>query len=108
LKQGLHGTHQGGRLWFHRYKKELVGVLGFKQCHYDPSIFMRRVDGKMLYVAVYVDDSLITRSGMRCIRELRKHMIGTFGGTTSAINYFLNLHMKYDKAGGRLEVRHTY
>jgi hypothetical protein len=50
LKKGLYGTHQGGRLWFHRYKQELVEALGFTQCHYDPSICMRRVDGKMIYV----------------------------------------------------------
>jgi hypothetical protein len=108
LKKEFYGTHQGGRLRFHRYKKELIEELGFKQCHYDPSIFIRRRNGKVIYVAIYVDDSLITGSDTEGIQHLRDHIIKTFGDTTWVINSFLNLHMKHEKHKGRIEMRYTY
>jgi hypothetical protein len=35
-------------------------------------------------------------------------MIHTFADTTGVINSILNLHMKYEKHKGRLEMRHAY
>jgi hypothetical protein len=63
---------------------------------------------KVVYVAIYVDYSLITGSGTKAIQHLRNHMVQTFGGTTGVINSFLNLHMKYEKHKGRIEMRQTY
>jgi hypothetical protein len=108
LKEGLYGTHQGGRLWLHRYKNKLIEKLGFTQCHYAPSISMRRRTGKFIYVAIYVGDLLITGPDTEGIQHLRDHIIRAFGGTTGVINSFLNIHMKYEKHKGRLEMRHTY
>jgi hypothetical protein len=74
----------------------------------DPSAFMRMRKGKVTYVTIYVDDSLITGPDTKGIWHLRDHMIQTFGGTTGVINSFLHLHIKYDKNKCRIEMRHTY
>jgi hypothetical protein len=107
LKKGLYGTHQGGRLWFERYCKELVEVQGFTQCHYDPSLFQRWRNGKVTYVAIYVDDSIITGSDDDGIEELRSHLINLFGGTSGPLNSFLGMHMTYDRTIGQIIVRHS-
>jgi hypothetical protein len=51
---------------------------------------------------------MITGDDDSGIASLREHLIKTFGGTTGPLNSFLNLHMKYDRAAGRLEMRHAF
>ena len=107
LLRGLYGTHQGGKIWFERYTTELKSQ-GFTPCHYDPSLFQRWTsDGKCTYVAIYVDDSIITGSDSAGNIQIRDHILKTFGGTTGSLESFLGLHITYDKAAGRLEMRHT-
>jgi hypothetical protein len=108
LLKGLYGTHQGGRLWFHRYKKELMDENGFIQCHFDPAVFWRKLNGLMTIVAIYVDDSIITGDDTKGIAEVRGRLIDKFGGTTGPLNSFLNLFMTYDKPAGRLEMHHAF
>jgi hypothetical protein len=69
---------------------------------------MRMRKLKVIYVAIYVDDLIIAGSDTKGIQHLRDHMIQTFGGTTGVMNSFLNLHMKYEKQKGRMEMRHAY
>jgi hypothetical protein len=108
LLRGLYGTHQGGRLWFQRYKRELVDVNKLKQCHFDPAVFWRKRAGLWIIVAMYVDNSIITGDDTAGISTLRSALIARFGGTTGDLNSFLNLFMKYDLKRGRLEMRHAF
>jgi hypothetical protein len=101
LLRRLYGTHQGGRLWFQRYKKELMDVHGFRQCHFDPAVFWRRRNGLMIIVAIYVDGSVITGDDELGISKLRNSLLKVFGGTAGPLNSFLNLFMKYDRERGR-------
>lgn len=57
---------------------------------------------------IYVEDSSIIELDDDGIRHPRKHSIKALGGTTSTVKSFLELHMTYDIANGRLEMRHTY
>jgi hypothetical protein len=108
LLRGLYGTHQGGRLWFQRYKRELVDINNFKQCHFDPAVFWRKRAGLWIIVAIYVDDSIITGDDTAVVSSLRSALIAISGGTTGELNSFLNLFMKYDLKRGRLEMRHAF
>jgi hypothetical protein len=72
---------------------------------------LRSIDlhkGKVIYVAIYVDDSLITGPDTEGINHLRDHMIKPSGETIGVISSFLNLPMKYEKHKRRLAMRRTY
>ena len=92
-----------GKLWFEKYTKELESQ-GFTPCHYDPSLFCRwNANGKVTYVAVYVDDSIITGSDDHGIEQIREHILKTFGGTSGDSNHSWDCKSNTTKKTGDLK-----
>ena len=58
LRKSIYGLKQASRAWYHELDTFLVGV-GFSRCVADPCLYVRRVDGALTIVAVYVDDLII-------------------------------------------------
>lgn len=59
--KSLYGLKQALRQWNVKLTEALM-QMGFKQNHYDYSLFAQDVDGDIVVVLVYVDDLLITKS----------------------------------------------
>ena len=58
LLKSIYGLKQAGRRWWKDLDKTLIG-LGFKRCPVDPCLYYHTSkDGKVLLIAVYVDDLL--------------------------------------------------
>ncbi|KAE8965239.1 hypothetical protein PR001_g28792 [Phytophthora rubi] len=58
LQKGLYGLKQAARLWYQTLHAFLL-KLGFKRSTFDVGLYYKQVNGRILLVAVYVDDMLI-------------------------------------------------
>jgi len=58
LHKALYGLKQASREWYLNLKGQLEG-LGFKRSDADHGVFTKIIDGKLLVIAIYVDDFLL-------------------------------------------------
>jgi hypothetical protein len=58
LKKSIYGLKQSARCWNQKLHSVLVG-LSFTQSKSDKCLYFKDVNGKMLYVLIYVDDLLV-------------------------------------------------
>ena len=58
MDRAVYGLKQAGFVWFRTYTEALKSW-GFRQCHSDPCIFIKEIDGRKIIVGVYVDDTII-------------------------------------------------
>lgn len=70
LHKSLYGLKQAPRQWNRKLIAALV-QLGFVQCHYDHSIFIRYIDKELIVVLLYVNDLLITSNCKNLIDQTR-------------------------------------
>lgn len=61
LRKSLYGLKQASRQWFEKLSSVLVG-LGYQQSKNDYSLFVNKTSSHLTFVAVYVDDILVTGS----------------------------------------------
>ena len=61
LHKALYGLKQTPRTWFEKLRDVLVS-LGFMSSKFDHSLFIRHSTSCTMFVLVYVDDILVTRS----------------------------------------------
>ncbi|KXJ62354.1 hypothetical protein RP20_CCG018999 [Aedes albopictus] len=58
LVKSIYGLKQSARCWNHRLHAVLLG-LKFKQSRADPCLYTKVVNGRRIYLLVYVDDILV-------------------------------------------------
>uniref|UniRef100_A0AAV1V074 Reverse transcriptase Ty1/copia-type domain-containing protein n=1 Tax=Peronospora matthiolae TaxID=2874970 RepID=A0AAV1V074_9STRA len=58
LKRSLHGLKQLPRMWNQTINKFML-ELDFKKCETDHCIYVKRADQDMIFMALYVDDSVL-------------------------------------------------
>lgn len=61
LKKSLYGLKQSPRQWYQKFLN-FVMKLDFRQLDSEPCIFIRKLNGKKIILALYVDDLLISGS----------------------------------------------
>jgi len=61
LKTALYGLKQAPRAWYSRIDAYLMGN-GFDKCDGDPTLFIKESDDKIIFIVLYVDDLIFTRS----------------------------------------------
>ena len=71
LKKALYGLKQAQRAWYHRLAYFLRQV-GFTSSKADTSLFIKRINDFIIYVLIYVDDIIITRSSGTAVLQLVK------------------------------------
>ncbi len=74
FRRSLYGLKQSARLWFDLFAEEMR-ALGFYQSQYDIDLFL---DGKGIYVAIYVDDLQIIGPSLKVIEELKTRLAQRF------------------------------
>lgn len=60
LYKSLYGLKQSIRDWFERFSGALK-TLGYTQCQFDDTLFVKHCGGKINILIVYVDDIVLTR-----------------------------------------------
>ncbi|GJY96187.1 retrovirus-related pol polyprotein from transposon TNT 1-94 [Tanacetum coccineum] len=99
LKKALYGLKQAPRACNTRidtYFKEN----GFKQCPYEHALYVKKNEGNVLFVALYVDDMIFMGNNKQLIKDFKEVMTWEFEMTNlDMMNYFLGLEVKQGESG---------
>ena len=99
LHKSLYGLKQAPHAWFDRFTTHLLD-LGFCASVADPSLFVFRRAGVVLYLLLYVDDIILTGNDSTAIITLISQLATVFElKDLSPLYYFLGLQVD-SKAGG--------
>ena len=71
LKKSLYGLKQSSRQWYKKFDSFMLSQ-GFKRSNYDSCVYLKSVDGNLIYLLLYVDDMLIAAKNMEDISMLCK------------------------------------
>lgn len=77
LKKAIYGLKQSARSWNSKADDQLIS-LGFIRSKYEPCIYFKKVDSKLIIVAVYVDDFFIFHNHTKEAEALRNKLKSAF------------------------------
>lgn len=67
------GLKQSPRAWFERFSGAMVEI-GFRRCHADYSVFIKRRAEGTTVLLVYVEDIVLTGDDGKSIKELKAYL----------------------------------
>jgi len=77
LRKSLYGLKQASRIWNIELDKTLR-IIGLQQSKFDPCIYFKSSQEKMIFVAVWVDDLLIFSDDMKLKQEVKSQLMKSF------------------------------
>ena len=93
LKKSLYGLKQASRQWYAKLSDTLRSV-GFQHSQNDYSLFCKQQDSCFLFVAVYVDDIIVTGNDPDEINTLKVFLDNKFRiKDLGELNYFLGMEV---------------
>lgn len=94
LKKALYSLKQSALCWFKRLR-EVLFSFGFSKSRVDPSLFVSIVDSTKIFICVYVDDMIITRSNEGKIKEIISRVSEVFPiKDLGELKFFLGIQVK--------------
>ena len=104
LRKGLFGLKQSPRIWNNELNRHLES-LGFTRCITDPCLYVRRVDGELLIVGLFVDDLAIASSSTTQRDWLKGQLTQKYSMTDEGdLTHFLGLQIERDREARTLKV----
>ncbi|CAL9020822.1 unnamed protein product [Prunus brigantina] len=73
LRKSLYGLKQSPRAWFDRFTKSMK-FFGYTQSNSDHTLFLKRDEGTLTALIVYVDDIIVTGNDVEEQLKLRKYL----------------------------------
>nr|XP_016509205.1 PREDICTED: uncharacterized mitochondrial protein AtMg00810-like [Nicotiana tabacum] len=105
LNKSLYGLKQASRQWYEKLTAALCSR-GYTHSLLDYSLFYKKHGTLVVFVAVYVDDVLITRTDLQEIEALKAFLHETFKiKDMGRLHYFLGLEILYKDDGVRISQR---
>lgn len=105
LLKALDGLRQAPRAWYEKLNKCLVS-LGFQKCPYEHAVYTRKSKGDTIIVGVYVDDLLITGTGVNFIEDFKNEMNTKFDmSDLGKLTYYLGLEV--EQGNGFIELKQS-
>ncbi|XP_019255211.1 PREDICTED: uncharacterized protein LOC109233803 [Nicotiana attenuata] len=99
LNKSLYGLKQASRQWYEKLTEALCSK-GYTHSLLDYSLFYKKNGGSMVFVAVYVDDVLVTGTDLEEIGTLKRYPHETFRiKDLGRLHYFLGLEILYKDNG---------
>lgn len=98
LQRSLYGLKQASRCWNKKFNK-FIQLFGFVTCKADSCVFVSRRDGKMIVLAIHVDDGLIAGDDDKCIREAVSYLQTHFEIKLMSVGCFLGLQIVQENDG---------
>jgi len=78
LQKTFYGLKQSPWAWFGKFSK-VIQQFGMIHCEADHSVFFRSSSlNKVIYLAVYLDDIVITCDDQEGIKDLKQHLLNHF------------------------------
>ena len=97
LHKALYGLRQAPRAWNEKLNKVLE-KLKFKRCSKEPSLYRKQEKDRLVLVAVYVDDLLVTGSDHAMIGEFKREMSSNFEmNDLGLLTYYLGIEVRQEK-----------
>ncbi|GBO22093.1 Retrovirus-related Pol polyprotein from transposon TNT 1-94 [Araneus ventricosus] len=95
LKKSLYGLKQAPRQWYQKFLN-FVNKLGFKQLNSESCIFIRQVNSKKIFMALYVDDLLLGGSDVQEINVIVDMLSKEFKMSKSEkVSEFLGIRIEF-------------
>ncbi|KAE8187009.1 hypothetical protein CF336_g6746, partial [Tilletia laevis] len=103
LRLALYGLKQSGHDW-HAALRDALDSIGFLQCEFDPTIFVR--DGeRTAMLLVYVDDIIVATPQGADIEGVKKELLGLFKGTDlGPVHHVLGIRVTRDRKAGTIHL----
>ena len=77
LKKSLYGLKQSPRAWFGRLTS-IMKAFGYKQSNSDHTLFIKRKEGKITVLIVYVDNMVLTGDDPGEMKALQEYLATKF------------------------------
>ena len=99
LKKTLYGLKQSPRAWFGRFTK-VMKKYGYRQSNSDHTLFLKKREGKITCLIIYVDDMILTGDDEEEIILLKKNLFTEFEmKDLGLLRYFLGIVVLRSKKG---------
>ena len=99
LRKTLYGLKQSPRAWFGRFTSSMK-KFGYFQSHSDHTFFLKRQNGKLTALIIYVDDLIVTGHYQKEIHLLQKYLATEFEmKELGELKYFLEIEVAQSKHG---------
>lgn len=99
LNKAIYGLKQGPWAWYTKLKNFLCSY-GFKMSLADPSLFLYKNHGITLYLLIYVDDIILTRSNEAFLGQFVHSLASTFSlKDLGELSYFLGVEVVPTQTG---------
>ncbi|CAL8988819.1 unnamed protein product [Prunus brigantina] len=99
LRKSLYGLKQSPRTWFGRFTKSMKNF-GYTQSNSDHTLFLKRDEGKLTALIVYVDDIIVTRNNAEEQLKLQTYLSQQFEmKDLGDLKYFLRIEVARSKTG---------
>jgi histone deacetylase 1/2 len=93
LDKAIYGLKQAPRAWYSRLSNKLQ-TLGFTPSKADTSLFLFDKSGVIVYMLIYVDDIIVTRSSDQAITALLQNLSSEFAlKDLGDLHYFLGIEV---------------
>ena len=99
LKKSLYGLKQAPRAWYAEMDSFLLES-GFSRCHFDNTVYIKKVGKVVIILVLYVDDLIHTGSDPNLINHVNSSLKKQFEMTDLGhLHYFLGLQVLQSKEG---------
>ncbi|GJS21762.1 putative ribonuclease H-like domain-containing protein [Tanacetum coccineum] len=99
VEKALYGLHQAPRAWYETLSTYLLEI-GFQRGQIDKTLFIKRDQGDILIVQVYVDDIIFGSIKKKLCTEFEKMMHKKFQmSSIGELTFFLRLQVKQKEDG---------
>ncbi|KAE8189020.1 hypothetical protein A4X06_0g5714 [Tilletia controversa] len=103
LRLALYGLKQSGHDW-HAALRDALDSIGFQQCEFDPSIFVRNGE-RAAMLLVYLDDIIVATPQGADIEGVKKELLGLFKGTDlGPVHHVLGIRVTRDRKAGAIHL----
>ena len=93
LNKALYGLKQAPRAWFDHLRQTLLQK-GFQNYALDSSLFYSNINGSLIFILIYVDDSMIIGDNSTAIHTLIHDLNIAFSlKTLGSVHYFLGFEV---------------
>ena len=104
LRKGLYGLKQGGRIWNAKIDNYLKSQ-GYTPSDADPCIYVKHKKGKMVVIALYVDDTVIASNCNDLLKSAKTMLSEKFDMTDlGEVESILGMSIKRDRKIGILTI----